>query len=160
MVLFCYFRGSLNVCSYGLDLISVWLLYNSRFSNSVFIIKFSFLFSSLRNSISLFWLRISWSLWSAFPFFEFDTQLYTALYHSLVNTCMVCGQLPDWAVPQLTLPLGQIPDWHFPDEDSPTEHFPTKTFPRPDISLTICFSDIFFKKFISNPFLFVCTNIY
>ena len=81
---FAIFRGSLNVWSHGLDLISVWLLYNSRFSNGFFIIKFLFflfiylfifLFSALRNSISSFWLRVSWSLLSAFPCFEFDSEL-------------------------------------------------------------------------------------
>ena len=38
-------------------------------------IKFLFLFSSLWNSISSFWLCISGSLWSAFAFFEFDSEL-------------------------------------------------------------------------------------
>ena len=41
-------------------------------------------------------------------------------------------------------------------DSSPTGQFPTKTFPRTDISLTTCFSEIFF----SNHFLFVCTRIY
>ena len=83
----------------------------------------------------------------------------------------VCGQFPDWTVPQLTLPRGQFPDWHFPDghlpnghfpertiprpdtspkDTSPTGHFPTKTFPRTDISLAITYFQI--SAFFSETF--------
>ena len=70
---------------------------------------------------------------------------------------------PDWIVPRLTLPQGQIPDVHFPDRHT---HFPERTLPRrtlpdrTDISLTLCFSEMFFLKNLSNPFFFVYTSIY
>ena len=57
-------------------------------------------------------------------------------------------QFPDRALPRRTLPRLDI---------SPLGHFPERTFPRPDISLTTCFSEMFF---FSNHFLFVCTRIY
>ena len=58
------------------------------------------------------------------------------------------GQFPDWTLPRRTLPRLDI---------SPLRYFPERTFPRPDISLTTCFSEIFF---FSNHFLFVCTRIF
>ena len=100
--------------------------------------------------------------WNYLPYFFF---FLDSLWFSYGFS--VCGQFPDWTVPRLTLPRGQFPDWHFPDGNFPDGHFPERTisrrtlpqldisplrhfpewsFPWPDISLTTCFSEIFFFK--------------
>ena len=81
--------------------------------------------------------------WNYLPYFFF---FLDSLWFSYGFS--VCGQFPDWTVPRLTLPRL---------DTSPIGHFPTKTFPWTDISLTTCFSEIFF---FSNHFLFVYTRIY
>ena len=80
-----------------------------------------------------------------------------SITYNNLDEYLVCGKFPDWTASRLTLPRGQFPDGHFPERTiprpdnspkdiSPTGHFPKLTFPRPDISLTTCFSEIFFFK--------------
>ena len=78
----------------------------------------------------------------------------------------VYGYFLDWTFPRLTLLRGKIPNWHFPDQIlprrrlpwpniSPLRHFLDRTFPWQHVLVRY-----FLKKFVSNPFWFVCTSIY
>ena len=83
---------------------------------------------------------------------------------------MLSGQFPDWTFHRLILLRGQILDWHFPNGHFPDGHFPEWTIPQPDTSRLRHFLDrtfprpyilvrYIFKKFVSNPLLFLCTSI-
>ena len=78
--------------------------------------------------------------------------VYWLVYTRLHSSTLVCEQFPDWHFPD-----GNFPDGHFPERTisrrtlpqldiSPLRHFPEWSFPWPDISLTTCFSEIFFFK--------------
>ena len=111
------------------------------------------------------------NIWCMFYFwiyiFSVDQWYVKNQYADISST----GHFPDWHFPEDRSPTdtsqmdislnGQfldrtLPQWRLPRLNiSPLRHFPNWTFLWPYVLVRL-----FLKKFVSNPFLFVCTSIY